>query len=186
MTKLLTIEEGVSALKNQEIILYPTEGVYGIGADARNEELARAICEIKGRPFTKGLIVLTDSLERLQDWIMPLSNEQQEMMKTLDFGFHHTWLLPRTDLCPDILSGDSPDLAVRLTIHPVARALCEGLQSPLISTSANVQGEPAILQLEDALQFSSSKVKGVVAGDLGGIPQATKIQHIVTGKIYRL
>ncbi len=186
MTKLLSIEEGIEALKNQELILYPTEGVYGIGADARNKELAKKICDIKGRPLTKGLIILADSLERLQDWILPLSSEQQEMMKTLDFGFHHTWLLPKTSLCPDVLSGDSSDLAVRLTTHPVARALCEGLGGPLISTSANLQGEPAILLQEDALKFGISEVSGVVAGELGGIPQATKIQHIVTGKIYRL
>ncbi|GAA5094860.1 L-threonylcarbamoyladenylate synthase [Wohlfahrtiimonas larvae] len=185
MNKLLTVEEGIAALAHQELILYPTEGVYGIGADARNVELAKIICKIKGRPLSKGLIVLADSLERLQDWILPLTDDQKALMKTLDFGFHHTWLLPRTELCPDVLSGDSPDLAVRLTTHPVAKALCEGFGAPLISTSANIQGEPAIISEEDALKFCGSKIAGVVAGKLGGIPQATKIQHIITGKVYR-
>ncbi len=185
MNKLLTVEEGIEALARQELILYPTEGVYGIGADARNVELAEKICTIKGRPFSKGLIVLADSLERLSDWIIPLTEDQKAKMQTMDFGFHHTWLLPRTDRCPDILSGDSPDLAVRLTTHPVAKALCEGFGAPLISTSANIQGEPAIMLEEDALRFFDSEVVGVVAGRLGGIPQATKIQHIVTGKVYR-
>ena len=185
MSKLLTVEEGIQALVRQELILYPTEGVYGIGADARNVELAKRICKIKGRPLSKGLIVLADSLDRLQDWILPLTEAQKALMETLDFGFHHTWLVPRTALCPDVLSGDSPDLAVRLTTHPVARALCEGLGAPLISTSANIQGEPAIMSEEDALKFSDYEVTGVVQGGLGGIPQATKIQHIVTGKVYR-
>lgn len=186
MTKLLTVKEGIEALKNQELILYPTEGVYGIGADAQNIELAKKICQLKGRPLSKGLIILADSLERLQEWIAPLSDEQRKMMETMDYGFHHTWLLPKTALCPDVLSGDSPDLAVRLSTHPVAKTLCEGLKGPLISTSANLQGEPAIMTQEDALNFYASEVSGVVMGELGGIPQATKIQHIVTGKVYRL
>ena len=185
MSKLLTVKEGVEALIRQELILYPTEGVYGIGGDARNVELAKKICKIKGRPLSKGLIVLTDSLERLQDWIVPLTEEQQALMKALDHGFHHTWLVPRTAACPDVLSGDSPDLAVRLTTHPVAKALCEGFGAPLISTSANIQGEPAIMLEEDALNFSDSEVTGVVVGALGGIPQATKIQHIITKEVYR-
>lgn len=185
MCRLLTVEEGVNALVQQELIVYPTEGVYGIGADARNIELAKKICEIKGRPLSKGLIILVDSLDRLGDWIVPLTDEQKEKMKTLDFGFHHTWLLPKTSKCPVELSGDSADLAVRLTTHPVAKALCEGLGAPLISTSANIQGEPAIMTKEDALEFSAIEIAGVVDGQLGGIPQATKIRHIVTEQIFR-
>lgn len=185
MSQLLTVEEGVAALIRQELIVYPTEGVYGIGADARNVDLAKKICEIKGRPLSKGLIVLVDSLDRLGDWIVPLTDEQKEKMKTLDFGFHHTWLLPKTDCCPVELSGDSTDLAVRLTTHPIAQSLCKGFGGPLISTSANFQGESAIMTEQDALNFAQSGMAGVVIGPLGGIPQATKIQHIVTDKIYR-
>lgn len=185
MNRLLTVEEGVDALLQQKIIVYPTEGVYGIGGDARNPALAKRICEIKGRPLSKGLIVLVDSLERLDGWIQPLSEAQIAQMMTKDYGFHHTWLLPRTMQCPAELSGDSMDLAVRITTHPIARSLCEQFKAPIISTSANLQGEPAILCLEDALNFVATDVAGVVDGQLGGLPQATKIQHIVTGEVYR-
>lgn len=185
MGRLLTIEEGINALLSEELIVYPTEGVYGIGADARNAELAKKICMIKGRPLSKGLIVLVDSLDRLGDWIKPLNEAQKQMMETLDHGFNHTWLLPRTENCPTVLSGESLDLAVRLTTHPVAKALCAGLGAPLISTSANHQGKPAIIDQEDAVRFCDAEIAGVVEGCLGGIPQATKIQHIVSGEIYR-
>ncbi|OYQ73443.1 L-threonylcarbamoyladenylate synthase [Wohlfahrtiimonas sp. G9077] len=186
MNKLLTVEEGAAALIAQEIIVYPTEGVYGIGGDARNVELAKKICAIKGRPLSKGLIVLVDDLSRLGDWIIPLTDEQKARMKTLDYGFHHTWLVPKTANCPVELSGDSDDLAVRLTTHDTARALCEKLGAPLISTSANAQGEPSILTEDDALAFDHPFIFGVVDGKLGGLPQATKIQHVVTGEVYRV
>lgn len=186
MNKLLTIDEGVSALSQQRIILYPTEGVYGIGADARNIELAKKICALKQRSLSKGLIVLVDSIERLGDWIKPLSDEQKKLMKTLDQGFHHTWLLPKTESCPCELSGDFADLAVRITLHPVARALCEKFAAPIISTSANIQGEPAIMTQKNALARFVTEVAGVVEGELGGLSQATKIQHIVSGEVYRV
>ncbi len=183
---ILSIREGIDELNNGEIIAYPTEGVYGIGCNARNLKSVIKIAELKQRPIEKGMIILISDLKIIKDWIVGLPEEEIKKLYTEYSGYTYTWLLPKSLNCPYEVSGDSDCLAVRITQHPVAKALCLSLNAPLISTSANPQSLPSAKTVEEVSKYFNGKISGIVSGEVGSLRDATRIQNIKTDQFIRI
>ncbi len=166
------------------VIAYPTEGVYGLGCDPRNLDAVDTLLSLKARSASKGLILLAASLDQLMPFIAPLS---QRLRRELDSTWPGpvTWLLPARQGVADVLTGARPTIAVRVTDHPVARALCEEAGTALVSTSANISGRaPALTAADVRLQFGDA-LDYVVSGELGGLNGPTEIRDGQTGAILR-
>lgn len=181
---LLTVSQAAQCLRDGGIIAYPTEAVYGLGCDPGNEMAVRRLLALKDRPIEAGLILIADTFEHIKPFIQTVSNEQKERAMAAWPG-PVTWLFPRSDGVPDWLAGEHETIALRISAHPVCRALCASFNGAIVSTSANPgRAEPArsVMQLE---QYFGSALGGVVEGQLGGGIRPSEIRDLVTGQVLR-
>jgi L-threonylcarbamoyladenylate synthase len=126
-------------LRRGGVIAYPTESCYGLGCDPRNRKAVQRILKLKRRPQRKGLILIASRYRQVASYIRPLTPAEQARLQQ-DGAQAVTYLMPAKPSCPRWLRGEHATLAVRLTAHPFARALCRSVDSALVSTSANRSG----------------------------------------------
>ncbi len=126
-------------LRRGGVIAYPTESCYGLGCDPRNRKAVQRILKLKRRPQRKGLILIASRYRQVASYIRPLMPAEQARLQQ-DGAQAVTYLMPAKPSCPRWLRGEHATLAVRLTAHPFAWALCRGVDSALVSTSANRSG----------------------------------------------
>ncbi len=184
---LLSYEEAASALENGEIIAYPTEGVYGFAADAMNPLAVEKLLSMKQRSSSKGFIVMSASLKQLEDVLIePLSAEDsQVVLESLRGGFRYTWIVPAKESCPEYLRGKFSTLAIRVTNHPDALALCERLPVGVVSTSANLHQSEPLMSPEAIIEVFGDQIAGVMKGQVGGLSSPTRIMDLETKAIIR-
>lgn len=136
-----TIRRAASVLHQGGVVAYPTEAVFGLGCDPRNEDAVLRLLAIKQRPVDKGLILIAASQSQLSDYIEPPDSAVQARLDASWPG-PITWLLPARQDTPRWLRGQHADLAVRVTAHPLAAALCNAFGGAIVSTSANLSRRP--------------------------------------------
>ena len=178
------IAQAARTVKAGGIIAYPTEAVFGLGCDPSNLLAVTRLLELKQRPVHKGLILVAATRQQLAPWVLPQTAELERRLADSWPG-PFTWLVPARDDCPHWLTGEHSTLAVRVSAHPVVRALCNRLGGALVSTSANVSTlPPARSVLEVQLHFAES-IDFIVTGSLGGRAQPTTIRDLVSGRTIR-
>lgn len=149
------IINAVKALKEGKTILYPTDTIWGIGCDATNEEAIEKVFNLKQRSREKNLIILVESERRLQDLVevSPLAWELIDMSeKPLTIIYDNPKNLPEN------LISKNNTIGIRLTKDKFCKQLISTLDSPLVSTSANISGEPSP---ENFSSISSKILEGV-------------------------
>lgn len=181
----LHISLAVRCLCSGGVIAYPTEAVWGVGCDPWNEQAVYRLLAIKQRPVNKGLILVASSIHQLWPLYDPLTDGQKAALDETWPG-PNTWLLPDpNNLVPDWIKGEHRSVAIRVSAHPLVAALCERFGSMLVSTSANLAGEPEIrsrVKLEIKL---GAKLDLVVPGQLGRQSQPSTIRDLASGRIFR-
>lgn len=165
------------------LIAYPTESCYGLGCDPRNARAVKRLLRLKGRPQAKGLILIADRFKRLQPYLAPLTARQQQAVFPTWPG-PHTWLAPVSRKTPRWLRGKHPGLAVRVSAHSGAAALCRALGSALVSTSANRAGLKPLKTCAACFKAFGSEVLAV-PGRIGKRKKPSIIQDLASGKIIR-
>lgn len=178
MKRIEAINEARAFVKAGKVIAYPTEAVYGLGCDPFNQQAVEALLRLKKRSASKGLIVLVSDWEQVWPLIGDVSESRLEAVKQTWPG-PVTWIFPKSNEVPVWLSGEYASLAIRMTAHPVARALCK--HGPLVSTSANVAGGEPARDVEALEGLFDEGVAGVVAGDLGRDVTPSKIYNVLDG-----
>lgn len=135
------IKAAVDVLRRGGVILYPTDTVWGIGCDATNAEAVAKVYAIKKREDSKALICLVDSDARLQRYVR---NVPQVAWDIIDCAVRPTTLIldGATGLASNLIAEDG-SVAVRVTNEPFSKELCFRFQKAIVSTSANISGEPA-------------------------------------------
>ncbi|WDI94198.1 Sua5/YciO/YrdC/YwlC family protein [Xanthomonas campestris] len=176
----------VTTLARGGVIAYPTEAVWGLGCDPRQEAAVLRLLEIKRRPVDKGVIVVASGLDVLQDWIDVHALGSEQLTAVLaQWPGPHTWVLPVTAQAPRWVTGDHDGLAVRISAHPVVADLCKAWGAPLVSTSANLAGEPPARSRAALDPALLARIDGVLDGEVGGLAQPTPIRDARTGQILR-
>ena len=159
MTREEDIKNAVKVLREGGVILYPTDTIWGIGCDATNAEAVKRVYDIKQRDDSKALICLVDSDARLQRYVRNVPDVAWQLIDSLTGG--QTSCEPGTsqgvcspvrpttlildgaiNLAPNLIAEDG-SIALRITNEPFSRELCYRFQKALVSTSANISGEPA-------------------------------------------
>lgn len=123
------------------VVACPAEGVWGLSCDPFDEGAVRDLLTLKQRPVSKGLIVVGASSEVFADVLEDLLPKQREMMLGSWPG-PNTWLVPHKGYFPPWVTGNSDQVAIRVTSSPALVALCRAFDGPLVSTSANPAGLP--------------------------------------------
>ena len=144
----------------------------------------RGILELKARPAAAGLILIADSFERFGGFIGPLAPGLLDRALATWPG-PVTWLFPRAASVPDWLAGAHSTVALRVTAHPVCRALCAAYGGAIVSTSANPSGAAPARSAEQAADYFGTALCGVVAGDLGAGERPSEIRDLATGNVLR-
>mgnify|MGYP001546720157 CR=1 FL=1 len=166
------------------VIAYPTEAVYGLGCDPLAGNAIDRILALKSRDVGKGFILIASQLEQLLPFLAPLDKPLRTKLEASWPG-PVTWIVPAAEAVPDWITGGRDTLAVRVTAHPVARALCELTGMALISTSANLSGHaPARSALQVRARLSA-EVDYIVPGHTGPQRNPTEIRDARSGKILR-
>ena len=164
------------------VIAYPTEGVFGLGCLPDDGDAVARILTIKQRSPRKGLILIAARPRQLEDWIDP---DVRGALPEPDPGQPVTWIVPPAAHVPAIVTGDNPGLAVRITTNPVAAAICNAVDMPIVSTSANIAGRPVARNAFVLRRVFGRLVDYVVPGECGPASGPSEIREFATGKVLR-
>lgn len=165
------------------VIAYPTEAVFGLGCDPLNAQAVARILAIKQRDAAKGFILIAADIAQLEPFMQLTETMRTELLKTWPGPV--TWVVPASAGVPAYLSGGRATLAVRVTAHPVARALCEATGLALVSTSANLSGHSPLRSPLAVRRLLGKKVDYVMPGAVGGLKKPTQIRDARTGAVLR-
>jgi len=156
MTREEDIKNAVEVLRKGGVILYPTDTVWGIGCDATNAEAVARVYKIKQRDDSKAMICLVDSDARLQRYVRNVPAVAWELLDCADKPL--TVILDgAVNLAPNLVADDG-SIALRITKEEFSRELCFRFQKALVSTSANISGEPAAQNYRDISEEILSQV----------------------------
>lgn len=141
------IRNAVETMRKGGVILYPTDTVWGIGCDATNAEAVAKVYEIKRRDDSKAMICLVDSDARLQRYVRNVPSVAWDLLDCADKPL--TVILDgAVNLAPNLIADDG-SVAMRITKEPFSKELCYRFQKAIVSTSANISGEPAAQNFND-------------------------------------
>lgn len=179
-----SVADTAAAIRAGGIVAYPTEGVWGLGCDPANQAAVERLVALKGRDAAKGLILLAAEEDQLAPWIAPFNPAMANRVRGTWPG-PVTWIVPAGAGCPAWLTGGRPTIAVRITAHPPARALCVAAGTALVSTSANPSGQPPLAGPGELCQAFGTALDAILAGPLGDLRGPTEIRDLQTGRILR-
>ena len=141
------IRKAVEVMREGGIILYPTDTIWGIGCDATNAEAVARVYQVKQRDDSKALICLVDSDVRLQRYVRNVPDVAWDVMELATKPV--TVILDNAvNLAPNLIADDG-SIAMRITHEPFSHELCYRFQKPVVSTSANISGQPAAQNFRD-------------------------------------
>lgn len=141
MTTNEDIKQAVEVMRKGGVILYPTDTIWGIGCDATNEDAVRKVFEIKKRADSKALICLVDSPDRVQRYVQDVPSVGWDLMEVSDSPL--TIIFDKgKNLATNLLAEDG-SVGIRVTHEAFSKELCYRFQKPIVSTSANISGEPS-------------------------------------------
>ncbi|MEO8342480.1 MAG: Sua5/YciO/YrdC/YwlC family protein [Gallionella sp.] len=170
-------------LRRGGLIAYPTESCYGLGCDPDNRSAVQRLLRLKQRPQHKGLILIAANFKQVARYLQRLTPVQQQQLK-MGGTQAITYLMPVLHSAPRWLRGNHDTLAVRLTAHPQAAQLCRGVNSALVSTSANRSGQRPAKTYAQCRRLFGRKV-WVLPGQVGKRKKPSTISRWEDGKIIR-
>ena len=180
----VSIDRAVATLRRGGVIAYPTEAVWGLGCDPRNEAAVSRLFRLKQRPAGVGVLLIGADFDQLSGYIGDCPALAIERAKATWPG-PNTWIFPRNINVPDWIVGEHTGIALRVTAHPIASELCVAFASALVSTSANQHGEPPARSAADVREAFGDQLDDIVVGELGGLERPTSIRDAISGKIVR-
>lgn len=134
------VREATDVMRRGGVILYPTDTVWGLGCDATQSEAVRRIYALKRRAEAKAMLVLTEAVGRVEWYFDRVPDIAWDLWNVADKPL--TLILPRARNVASELLAEDGTLGIRITHEPVSAALCAALKKPIVSTSANISGEP--------------------------------------------
>jgi len=178
------MEQAIDILKKGGLVAFPTDTVYGLGANCLDEAAVAKIYEAKKRPRHLALPLLLSHVSQMESVAQFVPEVAWRLAEHfLPGGL--TLVLYKAPWLPSVLTGGGDKIAVRVPNHPVPIALIEGLGASLTGTSANVTGSPSLLTAEEVQQQMGNRVDLVVNG--GRCPGGTESTVLdLTGRVPRI
>ncbi len=180
----MTNIDAVKIIRSGGVIIYPTETLFALGADARDEGAANRVSLVKGRPVSKPLPLIIGSMEQLELVTKYATPDVLKLAKVFWPGPLSILVEARSEL-PSAVKDSRGYTSVRWSEHPIASKLCLSSRAPLIATSANFSGKDAAEKLEDIDSELTDSVEGVFDGNpapRGGSP-STVVEPFPNGRV---
>lgn len=176
------LERAATAIRSGELVVYPTETVYGLGADALDPAAVERVFEAKGRDRSKPVSMAVPSVPAAIEYVRA-STREREFMATFLPG-PVTVLCRRRDAVPDELTAGRDRVGVRIPDHPLALRLCERAATPITATSANVSGRGSVQRLEE-LESTVREAAAVILDDGETPGTESTVVDVSSGTIHR-
>ena len=186
LTQCAVIEAAAQTFAEGGIIAYPTEAVFGLGCDPDNNSAIERLLSLKKRSADKGFILLASDYSQLQPYIDESAISEQQKVQILSrWPGAITQVLPINKNISPLLSGVYKTIAVRITQHPDVITLCRKTGKAIISTSANLSGQPAATTWQSVIQQFPTQLDYLIKTATLGNKSPSTIIDGITSKILR-
>lgn len=162
------IREAASLIKDGNLVAFPTETVYGLGANGLDKMAIEKIYFAKGRPQDNPLILHISSVDQIKPLVKEIPPLAEECIKRFWPG-PLTILFKKSDIVPDIITAGLDTVAIRMPDNPIALALIKHSDTPIAAPSANVSGRPSPTSAKHVIEDLSGKVDMIIDGGSTGI-----------------
>ncbi|MDG5758270.1 L-threonylcarbamoyladenylate synthase [Natronococcus sp. A-GB1] len=176
------LESAATAIREGELIVYPTETVYGLGANAVDPDAVERVFEAKGRDRSKPVSMAVPSVPSALDYVRATDREREFMARFLPGPV--TVLCRRREVVPDELTAGEDRVGVRVPDHDLALRLCERAGTPITSTSANVSGSGSVRRIDDLEPSIREAVAVTIDGGETAGTESTVVD-VSSGTIHR-
>ena len=174
------LEEPAQIIKNGGIVVFPTETVYGIGANALNAEAVKKIYEIKKRPLSKPITLLVNSIDMIERVAKDITPFEYAIIKKF-FPGPLTIILQKKDVVPDIVTSGGSTVGIRMPSNEIALELINRAGVPLATPSANISDKPSKTNIKDVMSDFPEGVDCFIDGGKSKIGVASTIVQVIDG-----
>lgn len=173
------LENAAKILKRGGLVAIPTETVYGLGANALDEDAVKSIFIAKGRPQDNPLIVHISDTDQLKDLVSEIPKKAHILMEKFWPG-PLTLIMKKNDRVPDITTAGLDTVAIRMPNHPIAREIISLTNLPIAAPSANVSGRPSPTDATHVIEDLKGRVDAIVDGGKTGVGVESTVLDIST------
>lgn len=180
------IEGAAALLKAGGVLAYPTEAVFGLGCDPQNLAACERVFALKQRPPEQGVLLIGADFAQLEPYLaLDQVPEERLQVARASWPGPHTWVFPRSAAVPPWVCGGHEGIAVRVTAHEPAAALCRAFGGALISTSANPHDQPPARTAQEVAAYFGDGPDGLLLAPVGGDAAPSSIRDVLSGAIIR-
>lgn len=183
---LAELDAAATLLHGGGVLAYPTEAVFGLGCDPHDRVAFEQLFALKQRPSTQGVLLIAATFEQIEHYI-DLATVPPEVMRQVRSSWPgpHTWIFPRSAAVPAWIAGTHAGIALRVTAHEPAAALCQAFGGALVSTSANPHGQPPARSAPAVADYFGDTLDGVLDAPVGGQASPSVIRDALSSAILR-
>ncbi len=183
---LANLDAAAALVHGGGVLAYPTEAVFGLGCDPHDRTAFERLFVLKQRPSTQGVLLIAADFEQVEHYI-DLAKVPVEVLQQVRASWPgpHTWIFPRSAELPDWVAGSHAGVALRVTAHEPAAALCRAFGGALVSTSANPHGQPPARATQVVAGYFGDALDGLLEAPLGDQRSPTVIRDALSGAIIR-
>ena len=178
------IRKAAQIIRSGGIAGYPTEGVFGIGCDPQNIDALKRLIDLKQRDTNKGLIIIAANRNQLEPFIAEVK-ESIERKLYASWPGPVTWILESSENASPLLTGNRNTVATRVTSHATAAELCMSAGHAIVSTSANLSGQPSCRDAQSVANCFGDRIDYLLDLPVGDLDKPTPIFDGATGKQLR-
>ena len=179
------LKEVIEILKNNGIIIFPTETVYGIGTNGLNKEAIKKLYEVKQRPLNKPINLLVSNIEMVNQVAKNISKLEYKIMQNF-FPGPLTIILEKKDIVPDILTANTNTVGIRMPSGKIARKLIEYAGVPIATPSANISGKPSGTNIKDIQKDFEGKVDYFIDNGESKLGIPSTIVRVINNEVHIL
>ena len=172
------LQEPANIIKKGGIVIFPTETVYGIGANGFNENAIKKVYEVKKRPLSNPISLLVNSIDMINEVAKDITEEEYNLIKRF-FPGPLTIILKKKDIIPDVLTANSDTVGIRMPANEIALKLIEYAGVPIATPSANISGKPSGTDITDIMKDFEGKVDYVIDDGPSKIGLASTIVRVI-------
>lgn len=177
-TDYTKLKEPAQIIKNGGIVIFPTETVYGIGANAFDEDAIRKLYNVKKRPLNKPISLLVNSVDMIEEVAKDITDLEYNLIKEF-FPGPLTIILKKKDIIPNIVTANSDTVGIRMPANEIALNLINYAGVPIATPSANISGKPSGINLKSIIEDFTGKVDYFIDGGQSKIGYASTIVQVI-------
>lgn len=183
---LAELDAAAALLRQGGVLAYPTEAVFGLGCDPHDRVAFERLFALKQRPPTQGVLLIAADFAQVERYI-DLAAVPAGVLTQVQASWPgpYTWIFPRSSDVPAWVAGAHAGIALRVTAHEPAAALCRAFGGALVSTSANLHGEPSARSAATVESYFGAALDGLLDAPLGDQQRPSVIRDALSGAIIR-